>query len=118
MDAYTDEVERGAVWLGEWIRLHVLERWPTADLTYEGAAVSGSRYWSVRLPNGTTAEIGATEPTLLEPGVRDIPISLDTIDWRGSLLEVYPAGLLISTGGRLFEWDRERDRGTRLIAGM
>jgi len=117
VDDYVAQIEAGADWLGEWLRLHVRQAWPRAELAYEGAASAGSRYWTVRLPDGDVMTIGATEPALLEPGVREIPMRLDAVDWQQALEEARPDGLLISTAAQLFVWDVDRDRGTRLIEG-
>lgn len=111
---YREQVESGALWLGEWLRLHALERWPEARVEYHGAASGGSRHWCIHTGAGLLW-LAATEPSLLEPGVRQIPQKLDALDWRGALVDAVPDGLLISTTADVFVWDRDRDRGTRLI---
>lgn len=111
---YEREVEAGADWLSEWLRLVVGAEWPRANVHYEGAAANGSRAWRIR-GGGVEHWFAVTEPALLEPHLREIPSLLERLDWHRAMSEAAPAGLLVSTGGRLFAWDRERDRGMRLL---
>jgi hypothetical protein len=114
VNEYSDEVEAGAGWLSEWLRLVVGAEWPGAVVSYEGEAAGGSRAWRI---SAGAAEywFAVTEPTLLEPMLRDVPILLERLDLRKAMRMAEPDGLLISTGGRIFAWDQERDRGTRLL---
>lgn len=114
MDDYEQGLEISAEWLGEWLRLVIAAEWPAATITYEGAAASGSRHWRI---TGYGAErwFAVTEPALMEPMVRDIPLQLERLDWHRVFGMSEPFGILVSAGGRVFAWDREKDRGVRLL---
>ena len=114
VDPYVEEIEAGASWLGEWLRLVVNAEWPGASISYEGAAANGSRAWRIFAVGGEHW-FAVTEPSLLQPMVREIPLLLERLEIGRAMALAEPAGLLVSTGGRLFAWDRARDRGLRLL---
>ena len=114
MDSYERDIEASAEWLGEWLRLVIPAEWPGAMITYAGAAANGSRHWQISTGNAVRW-FAVTEPALIEPMVRDIPLQLENLNWDRAARMTEPEGILLSAGGRLFAWDRAKDRGVRLL---
>ena len=114
MDDYERGLEAAAEWLGEWLNLVLAAEWPGVAISYAGAAANGSRHWQIAA-GGAVRWFAVTEPALMEPMVRQIPQQLENVDWNRVVKLTEPEGILVSAGGRLFAWDREKDRGVRLI---
>ena len=116
MDEYDLELEARAALLDMWLRQQVAARWPAAHVERAGRTATGTTVWRIE-HGGASHHLGVTDPALLAPALEQTTGGLEAMDWLGVIGELAPDGLLAAAGGRYFAWDRERDRGTRLLDG-
>ncbi len=84
--------------------------WPEAEVRYRSRAPKGSHYWQVGAPGVGEFWVGATEEVVSDQGeVEAAKESLRRALWLERLPDVPTHGVQVRSGGRVLQWNPERD---------
>lgn len=94
----------------EWAREEVQSRWPEARVRYRSRAMKGSHHWQIDAPGVGEFWLAATDEVVEDPMEVDTATDrLSSVGWLDRLPDVPGRGIQVKPGGRIFQWDHERD---------
>lgn len=93
-----------------WAREEAQNRWPDARVRYRSRAPNGSHHWEIAAPGVGEFWLAATDDVLEDPAEVDAAMDrLSSVGWLDRLPDVPGHGVQVKPGGRIFQWDPERD---------
>lgn len=85
-------------------------RWPEAEVRYRSRAPKGSHCWQVDAPGVGEFWVGATDEVLSDR--REVDAAEESLRralWLERLPDVPTHGVQVRSGGRVLQWNPERD---------
>ncbi len=108
-----DRIEDPRQHLESWATDEARSLWPEAEVRYRSRARKGSHCWQINAPGVGEFWLSATDDVLDDP--REIDAATERLTearWLERLPDVPGRGVQVKRGGRVFQWDPERDDTT------